>query len=193
MAGGEEQNPASRRRVWSGKVRGSCLGLPRVPFRWLDGPEKVLVSVGSGLTAIRPLRHAFPANLWPGRSMGDAVGFGATSGRGGGGCMATEEGKEACSMLPAAMATTALCFHGFLCGGVRGRAGGNECEEKSVPPLFAPFVLLLPVGSCARYEAGGRRVWHVSLAWCVHVPRPGVRRGGRRRHHGASTVHSEDA
>jgi hypothetical protein len=107
--------------------------------------------------------------------------------------MATEEGKEACSMLPAAMATTALCFRGFLCGGVRGRAGGNECEEKSVPPLFAPFVLLLPVGSCARYEAGGRRVWHVSLAWCVHVPRPGVRRGGRRRHHGASTVHSEDA
>jgi hypothetical protein len=107
--------------------------------------------------------------------------------------MATEEGKEACSMLPAAMATTGLYFRGFLCEGVRGRAGGNEREEKSVPPLFAPFVLLLPVGSRARCEAGGRRAWRVSLAWRVRVPRRGVRRGGGRRHHGAPTVHSEDA
>jgi hypothetical protein len=46
MAGVEDQNPASWRRVWSGKVRGSCLGLPRVPFRWLDGLER-----GSAMTS----------------------------------------------------------------------------------------------------------------------------------------------
>jgi hypothetical protein len=45
--------------------------------------------------------------------------------------MATEEGKEACSMLPAAMATAALCFRGFLRGGVRRGAGGSERDEEA--------------------------------------------------------------
>jgi hypothetical protein len=77
------------------------------------------VSVGDGLTADRPLRPAFHAKLRPGQSKGEAVGFGMTSGRGEGGCMTAEEGKEACSVLPATMATAALCFCGFQCGGVR--------------------------------------------------------------------------
>jgi hypothetical protein len=142
------------------------------------------------------LRPAFPVKLRPGRSKGYVVGSGATLGTGGGGCMTTEEGKEACSVLPAAMATVALCFRGFLRAGVRRRAGGSERDEEARKrvwrPYSPPFVPLLPVGSCARCEAGGRRAWHVALARHVRVPGRGVRRGGGRRQDGAPAVHSDD-
>jgi hypothetical protein len=61
--------------------------------------------------------------------------------------MTSEEGKEACSVLPAAMAMVALCFRGFLHAGVRRRAGGSERDEEvrkrawrpySPPPPFCP-------------------------------------------------------
>jgi hypothetical protein len=104
---------------------------------------------GTGERRQRTDRHPAAATCFPGESLarpvnGDAVGFGAISGRGGGGCMATEKGKEACSMLPVAMATTTLFFRGFLCGDVRGRVGGNERKEKSVPPLFPPLSRCCP-------------------------------------------------
>jgi hypothetical protein len=57
--------------------------------------------------------------------------------------MATEEGKEACSMLPAAMATAALCFRGFLRGSVRRRAGGSERDEEARKRAWRPCSPLL--------------------------------------------------
>jgi hypothetical protein len=55
----------------AGKGRGSDVGSPRTPFRRLDGPEEVPVSVGGGLTAGRPLRPVSSAELEPARDTGD--------------------------------------------------------------------------------------------------------------------------
>jgi hypothetical protein len=155
------------------------------------------VSVGGGLTASRPLWPAFPAKLWPGRSKGDAVGFGATLGRGGGGYMATEEGKEACCRArcclrqwwPRHSSSAGSCAEAWEDELEEASATRRRRKERDAPA--PPFVPLLLVGSRARCEAGGHCAWHVSLAWRVRIPRRGVRREGGRRHHGAPTVHSD--
>jgi hypothetical protein len=194
MAGVEDQNPASRRRVWLGKVGevahaylGFCFDgwTDRRRYWWAsaaDWPPAGRCDLFSRRNSGQAGQRVTPWALARPREEAEEDIWQQKRGRRRARCCLRQ-------WRPRHSASAGSCAE--ACEEEQEEASATRRRGKERDAPAPPFASLLPIGSRARCEAGGRRAWRVLLAWRVRVPRRGVRREGGRRHHGVPTVHSD--